>query len=501
MEAPPRDCCIVIFGASGDLTSRKLIPALARLCRVGDMPARFAIVGVARTAMDTQAFRAKARDWMDKAGMLEGGAGEVFLERLYYHAMEYDDLEGYKSLGRMLADLDAELGLPGNRMFYLAIPPSLYGSVAGMLGHAGLSGRRDKSRWTRIVVEKPFGRDLQSARELDAALHQDFREEQIFRIDHYLAKETVQNILLFRFANSVFEPVWNRNFVEYVSIYAAEELGVEHRAGYYEQAGVLRDMFQNHMMQLLALAAMEPPSVFKAGEVLEEKAKLYRSIRPFDPGKGFGQLVLGQYLASQDGALPAYRDEEGVAPGSIIPTFAMLKLYVDNWRWQGVPFYLSSGKRLKSKVTRIVVQFREVPHSCFREVLGAHVSANRLVMEVYPEESIKLSLQAKRAGERFCLRTASLSFNFQDGYAGPPLDSYEKVLLDCMLGDHMLFWRQDGVDLCWGYLTPILEMCAQCEEMERNLAFYPAASWGPKDASLVHVNYLKDLGAEDARRR
>jgi len=466
----------------------------------GDLPENFAIVGAARTAMNTDEFRLKVREWLTVSGDIEGADCGGFLSRVHYHSLEYDDLKGYLELGRAISGVETRAGLPGNRMFYLAIPPTLYESVSGMLGASGLAGRKVKKPWTRIVVEKPFGRDLASSRMLDAAMHEHFDEEQIFRIDHYLAKQTVQNVLLFRFANAMFEPVWNRNYVEYVSIVAAEELGVEHRAGYYEEAGVLRDMFQNHMMQLLALAAMEPPSVFRAREVLDEKTKVYRSLRPFDPQKGFSQLVLGQYAASQDGSMPAYRSEQGVSPQSLTPTFAMLKLYVDNWRWQGVPFYLCSGKRLADKITRMVVQFKEVPHSIYRDIVGEHVTANRLIMEVYPNETINLTLQAKMFGEGFCLRTANMSFNFNEGFTGPPVDSYEKVILDCMLGDHMLFWRQDGVELSWEYLTPILELCSQKEEMERNLGFYPAGSWGPRDSNMVHLNYLKDILINERRK-
>jgi glucose-6-phosphate 1-dehydrogenase len=495
----PLDCTIVIFGASGDLSSRKLFPALARLFEVGDLPDNFAIVGAARTAMNSDEFREKVREWLESSGNLAGIDWKIFQSRIYYLPMEYDALKGYQELARFMAGVEESQSLPGNRMFYLAIPPTLYEPVSGMLGEAGLSRNKAKGAWTRIVVEKPFGRDLSSSRTLDAAMHQHFAEEQIFRIDHYLAKETVQNVLLFRFANAVFEPVWNRNYVDYVSIVAAEELGVEHRAGYYEQSGVLRDMFQNHMMQLLALAAMEPPSVFRAREVLDEKTKVYRSLRPFDPEKGFGQLVLGQYSASADGSMPGYREEPNVAPGSITPTFAMLKAYIDNWRWQGVPFYICSGKRLAEKITRVVVQFKEVPHSIYRDIVGERVLANRLIMEIYPNEGINLTLQAKKSGEGFCLRSASMSFDFKEGFTGPALDSYEKVILDCMLGDHMLFWRQDGVELSWGYLTPILEMCDQCDEMEKYLKFYPAGSWGPRDSNMVHLNYFRDVVGNERR--
>ncbi|WP_243439737.1 glucose-6-phosphate dehydrogenase [Fundidesulfovibrio soli] len=496
MDTRPQDCVIVIFGASGDLSARKLFPALARLLQVGDLPRNFAIVGAARSKMSAEEFRESVRAALARSGHLMELDWGALAQRIHYHDLEYDTLGGYLELSRFITGLEERLGLPGNRMFYLAIPPTLYEPVAGMLGASGLSGRGVEQAWTRLVVEKPFGSDLASARRLDEALHAHFREEQIFRIDHYLAKETIQNILLFRFANSVFEPVWNRNFVEYVSIVAAEDLGVEHRAGYYEQAGVLRDMFQNHMMQLLALAAMEPPSMFRAGEVLDEKVKVYKCLRPFDPALGFGQLALGQYGPGKEGALPGYREEKNVAPGSTTPTFAMLKVHVDNWRWQGVPFYMTSGKRLARKLTRIVVKFKEVPHSIYRRVLGEHVSANRLVMETYPQEAINLSFQVKNPGPRFCLRTASMSFDFQQGYTGPPLDSYEKVLLDCMLGDHMLFWSQDAVELCWGFLTPVLEMCERCDDPNAHLRIYPAGGWGPREAQELHHGFRKDIGLD-----
>jgi len=492
----PEPCLLVIFGASGDLCARKLLPALARLDQVGRLPRPFAVVGAARTDMADEAFREKTRLAVAQAHGQDSPELEAFPALTHYHRLDYDNPDDYRSLAERLTRLENTLGLPGNRLFYLATPPELYPVVAARLGQAGLACCADNAApWTRIVVEKPFGRDLPSARRLDATLHAHFTEDAIFRIDHYLAKETIQNILSLRFANAVFEPVWNRNYVEYVSIIAAESLGVEHRAGYYDQAGVLRDMFQNHMMQLLALAAMEPPSIFQAERVQDEKVKVYRSLRPFDVEKGFDGLVLGQYAegVSQAGIrLPGYRQEPGVRPASATPTFAMLRAHVDNWRWQGVPFYLASGKALASKLTRIVVQFKEVPHSIFRGVLGEHVTANRLVLETYPGERIDMHFQVKPGGPRFCLDTARMSFDFRQGYQGPPLDSYEKVLIDCMLGDHMLFWRQDAVELCWGFLTPILAMCEACGDLESRLVPYPAGGWGPAEAGMVHLNFLRD---------
>ena len=373
----------------------------------------------------------------------------------------------------------------------MAIPPSLYKSTAKILGKAGLSVEGEKeNNWTRIVVEKPFGRDLGTAIDLDRSLHEHFQEHQIFRIDHYLAKETVQNVLMFRFANSIFEPIWNRRFIDHVSITAAESLGVEHRAGYYEQAGVLRDMFQNHMMQLLALTAMDPPSLFEADRVRDEKVKVYRTIRPFSTADLKDYLVLGQYGAGTiDGKrVPAYRDEPGINPESLVPTFAMMKVFLDNWRWQGVPFYLTSGKRLAKKLTEIVIQFKEIPHSMFRRTLGEHIFANQLILGIYPDEKISLTFQTKNPGARVCLRSVTMDFQYHQNYSGPVLDAYEKVLLDCMLGDHMLFWRQDGVELCWSFLTPILEECETCGDRSEMLLPYNSGSWGPQSVEILKRN-------------
>ena len=352
-----------------------------------------------------------------------------------------------------------------------------------MLGDAGLSIEgENENGWSRIVVEKPFGNDLDSAIDLDRILHQCFKEHQIFRIDHYLAKETVQNILMFRFANAIFEPLWNRRYIDHISIIAAETLGVEHRAGFYEQAGVLRDMFQNHMMQLLSMTAMDPPSLFEADRVRDEKARVYRALRPFPVEDLKEYLILGQYISGKINGenVPAYREEPGVSPDSLTPTFAMMKLFLDNWRWQGVPFYLISGKRLAEKSTNISIQFKEVPHSMFRQILGEHITANRLTLFIYPDEKITLTFQAKSPGARVSVRSVTMDFLYNDHRTGLEFDAYEKVLLDCMLGDHMLFWRQDGVELCWSFLTPILNKCETCGDRGEMLLPYASGSWGPK---------------------
>lgn len=479
-------CAIIIIGASGDLTARKLIPALYDLFRKGGLPDRFFIVGCARTEMDDAIFRDRMSRAVSTGADPDLSEWEDFAPLLHYRPLTYDDPDSFSSLRQDLEDLDHRYGTTGNRLYYLAVPPALYSDVAGMLGRSGLS-RQAESRWSRIVVEKPFGRDLESATELNRALHGHFEEEQIFRIDHYLAKETVQNILIFRFANAIFEPVWNRRYIDYVSIIAAETLGVEHRAGYYEQAGVLRDMFQNHMMQLMSLTAMEPPSCFEADRVRDEKVKSYRALRPFPVENLWDFLILGQYGAgSVNGTpVPAYREEEGVDSASLMPTFAMMKVYLDNWRWQGIPFYLTSGKRLAKKMTAIAIQFKKVPHSMFRDTVGVDISANRLTLGIHPEEKITLTFQTKTPGGRLRLRTVTMDFFYHNNYEGPVLDAYEKVLLDCMLGDHMLFWRQDGVELCWSFLTPILRECEACGDRAAMLLPYPAGTWGPEPAEKL----------------
>lgn len=487
---PLEPCTVVIIGASGDLAGRKLLPSLFRLYREGGLPEAFAIVGCSRTKWDDEKFRAEARDDVMASGNMDEAQWNTFGANLFYRDIEYDAPASFERLAGFLLDLDKNKGTKGNRIFYLAIPPTLYEIAAQMLGQSGLSlDKKDGLGWSRIVVEKPFGRDLQTAISLDQRLHTHFQEHQIFRIDHYLAKETVQNVLMFRFANAIFEPIWNRTYIDSVSITAAETLGVEHRAGYYEEAGVLRDMFQNHMMQLFALTAMEPPSVFEAERVRDEKAKLYRALRPFPVQRINDHIVLGQYgLGSIDGKkVRAYREEPGVNPESLTPTFAMISIFVDNWRWHGVPFFLTSGKRLLKKVTEITIQFKEVPHSLFRNVLGERILANRLVLGIYPEEKISMTFQAKKPGARLCLRSVTMDFAYNQGYSGPSLDAYEKVLLDCMAGDQMLFWREDGVELCWSFLTPILQECEACDGRAEMLLPYEAGSWGPEAAAKLSM--------------
>ncbi|CAB5118168.1 Glucose-6-phosphate 1-dehydrogenase (EC [Olavius algarvensis associated proteobacterium Delta 3] len=479
---------ITILGATGDLTARKLMPALFNLYRIGSLPEAFAIVGCGRTHLTDETFRERMGKALSDSGGSAGAETAPFLKHLYYQPLQYDVPADFEALADTLREIDQRHKTRGNRIFYFALPPTLYMSVARMLGQAGLAEEGSGgSGWSRLVIEKPFGRDLQSAIELDGGIHTYFREHQVFRIDHYLAKETVQNVLMFRFANAIFEPVWNRQYIASVRISATERLGVEHRAGYYEQAGVVRDMFQNHMMQLLSLTAMEPPAVFKAERVRDEKIKVYRALRPFPVDRLDANLVLGQYTAGAiDGrGVPGYREEPGVTPDSVTPTYAMMKLYLDNWRWQGVPFYLVSGKRLTEKRTEIDIHFRPVPHSMFRNVLGTDILANRLILGIYPEEKIALTFQTKSPGARVRLRTVTMDFHYHENTQGVLLDAYEKVLLDGMVGDQTLFWRQDSVETCWAFLTPILEACETCGDRADLLHFYPAGSDGPEAAARL----------------
>ncbi len=489
---PLDPCILVIFGASGDLAGRKLLPALFSLFRQGALPRPFLVVGCARTEFSSDSFRVAVWERLQAQGAAEGAAWEHFAPHLHYLSFDYSSLASYVLLNNFLQELEKQHHTRGNRIFYLAVPPSLYQEVALLLHQAGMAEQWVRGQgWARIVVEKPFGRDLASAVELNRTLRQGFGEEQIFRIDHYMAKETVQNVLIFRFANTIFEPLWHRHYIEQVGIIAAETLGVEQRASFYEETGVLRDMFQNHMLQLLALIAMEPPSLFEAQRVRDEKAKVFRSLKPLEMPLAPGTVVLGQYTAGEANGrrVPGYREEPGVSPHSLTPTFALLTVHLDNWRWQGVPFYLLSGKRLAKKITRIVIQFREVPHSLFRNVHLGPIQPNRLIIGIHPEENITLTFETKNPGAVVCLRRVTMEFPYYQNYRGPILEAYEKSLLDVIQGDQMLFWRQDAVELAWQYLDPLVHACESCPDLAHLLRFYPAGSWGPPEAAAMSAGW------------
>ena len=486
VEERPEPCGLVIFGASGDLTHRKLLPALFGLFRRNLLPYEFFILGCARTPITDEAFQQKVRDSIARhLGDTTASNLDDFIRRCAYHTGDYQDPGMYTSLSERLKQLDKEHSTGGNHIFYFATPPSLYCPIAGHLSSAGLTeGSEEGSPYVHVVVEKPYGRDLESAMSLDGELHRVLSEHQIYRIDHYLGKETVQNILMFRFANAVFEPIWNRRYVDHVQITAAESLGVEHRAGYFEQAGLLRDMFQNHMLQMLAMVAMEPPISFDGDRVRDEKVKLMRSIRPF-PLDDLNQcIVRGQYSpGSIDGvSVPGYRQEEGVASDSQVETFIAAKVFVDNWRWQGVPFYMRAGKRLKRKVSEIAIIFKRVPYSMFAPLSPDELSPNILVMNVQPEEGISLTVQAKQPGAKLCMNSLTMDFRYEEIFGVELPDAYERLLLDCMLGDQTLFWRSDGIEASWSLVTPVLK---RWEEKGCPLAFYESGSWGPRESEAL----------------
>lgn len=493
-ENKPEPCGVVIFGASGDLTHRKLLPALFNLFRRKLLPESFYILGCARTRMSDQKFREGAAEALsEQFNGVTATARDTFLRRCNYLVGDYEDPRLYTALVDRLHKLDTDYGTHGNHLFYLSIPPILYGAVVRQLGDAQLTQEaEDGSPWVRVIVEKPFGRDLESAMTLDHELHEVLSERQIYRIDHYLGKETVQNILMLRFANAIFEPLWNRRYIDHVQITAAEVLGVEHRAGYYEQAGALRDMFQNHMLQMLALVAMEPPASFEADRVRDEKVKLLRAIRPF-PLEHLSQwIVRGQYEAGkiQGQEVPGYRQEKGVASDSSTETFVAAKILIDNWRWQGVPFYLRSGKRLAKRVSEIAITFKSVPHSMFAPFIPPEqLAPNVLILNVQPAEGICLTIEGKHPGGKLRIGSVTMAFNYRQVFGADPPEAYERLLLDCMTGDQTLFVRHDDMAMSWSLIAPILQAWEEAEDHAPNgkLHLYPAGSWGPTEAEELLI--------------
>src|SRR6202167_1751031 len=486
-EMPSDPCAIIMFGASGDLARRKLMPALCDLAFHSCLAPSFRLLGFARTKMSDDDFRKSAGEFLPKGQ--EEGADDAkkseFLKNLQYFTGDYDDAAAFQNLAKRLEELDKEGGLGGNRLFYLATPPEVYTHVIQQLKQANLTKSKGDKSWTRIIIEKPFGRDLASAKALNAKVLEAFDESQIYRIDHYLGKETVQNLLVFRFGNGIFEPLWNRNYIDSVQITAAESLGVERRAAFYESAGAVRDMIQSHVLQLTSLVGMEAPARFDATSVRNEKIKILQSIRPFERETVWKSVVRGQYGAGNvDGkAVPGYRQEAGENPDSATETFVALKLLVDNWRWSGVPFYLRTGKRLARPMTEIAIRFKRAPHMVFQ---GENVEPNALILNIQPDEGISLSFGAKSPGSQMHISPVTMDFRYKQAFGGGSREAYATLINDCIRGDATLFDRADSVEAAWGLVDPILE--AWHNASAPPFPNYPAGSEGPRAADDLTVS-------------
>jgi glucose-6-phosphate 1-dehydrogenase len=482
---PVHPTALVIFGATGDLAHRKLLPALYNLAHEGALPERFELIGVSRRDRPDADFRSDARASIEKFSRRKPDPNvlEGLLANARYVPGSFDDDAVYAELERTLSEFDQQAGHPLDRVFYLSTAPEFFPVIAGKLGAAGLNDT-EKAQ-VRIVIEKPFGYDLASARQLNVEVLDEFDETQVFRIDHYLGKETVQNLFALRFANALFEPVWNRNFIDSVQITAAEDIGIGSRAGYYEGAGALRDLVQNHMMQLLALLAMEPPASFEANRLRDEKLKVLEAIVPPTVDQVASMAVRAQYgpgvVAGTQ--VPGYRDEPGVAPDSRTETYAALRLHVSNWRWAGVPFYLRTGKRLARKVTEIAVTLKPVPHLAFQSTGSVGVQANQIVLTVQPDEGVSVSLGAKIPGSRLRIRPVNMEFRYGTSFMSESPEAYERLILDAMRGDATLFTRNDEIEALWGIIDPILT--AWHEDTSSPVPQYASGSAGPEEANLL----------------
>src|SRR5438093_4436153 len=472
-------CVMVIFGAAGDLTKRKLIPALYNLKKGDLLSDNFAVIGVARAELNDEEFRRRLRDDMKHfaTDKVDEKVWKWLEERLYYLSGNFTDDQTFTRLRELLEKTDQERQAEGNYFFYLATAPEYFAPVVEKLGAVDLT-REEDSHWRRVVIEKPFGRDLESAKKLNQEIRRVLKEDQIYRIDHYLGKETVQNILVFRFGNGIFEPIWNRRYIDCVQITAAEKVGVEKRGGYYEGAGALRDMVPNHLLQLVTLTAMEPPISFDANAVRDEQAKILHAIQPPSPA----DAVRGQYGEGEiDGEkVPAYRSEPNVAPDSNVETFVALKLLIDNWRWADVPFYLRTGKHLAARDTEIAIQFKRAPFVLFRKTPVEQLTTNRLVLHIQPDEGISLRFGAKVPGSVMSIGPVDMDFDYEDYFGNTPTTGYERLLHDCMVGDATLFQRADQVEAGWSVVAPIQAAWSAAPPPE--FPNYRAGSWGPKEA-------------------
>ncbi len=477
-------CVMVIFGATGDLTHRKLLPALYNLALEHPLPAGFSVVAFARRPYDDAIFRQQALDSINQYSRqrpVNPQVWENFAAGLYYLQSNFTDPDGYTKLNTLLNKIDQERGTNGNRLFYLSTPPSQYPEIIQHLGAAGLN--RNRKGWTRIIIEKPFGHDLATARELNRQVGKVFREEQIYRIDHYLGKETVQNILVFRLANGIFEPVWDRRYIDHVQITVAENLGLEGRAGYYEESGAIRDMIQNHMLQLLTLVAMEPPIAFDANSVRDEKVKVLHALQALNGRDVLTNTIRAQYGPGWVGGrqVPGYLQEEGVSSASTTDTYVALKMYVDNWRWAGVPFYLRTGKHLPKRVTEIAIQFKRPPLMLFKDSdAQGQVEANVLTLRIQPDEGISLKFGAKVPGTDMQIRSVNMDFFYGSSFVREQPEAYERLILDAMHGDSTLFTRRDEVEAAWTFVQGILD---EWQSAPRDTIYsYESGSWGPQTA-------------------
>jgi glucose-6-phosphate 1-dehydrogenase len=479
--APP--CTMVIFGATGDLTKRKLVPSLMNLAKDGLLDAQFAVIGVSIQPMTDDEFRKKVEADIAELDpdVLKFDNWKWFKKRIYYVGGDFGDAKTYAALKAKLEEVDGKHQCRRNAFFYLATAPSFFGKVAGQLGEAGLTTENGSFR--RVIIEKPFGHDLASARALNLELRKSLLEHQIYRIDHYLGKETVQNIMVLRFANAMFEPIWNSNYIDHVQITVAETLGVEHRGGYYDTAGALKDMVPNHMMQLLSLIAMEPPISFAADEIRDEQVKTLRAIQPIPAGEVSHQAVRGQYGAGGAAGvfLPDYRSEPQVPKGTTTETFVAMKLALDNWRWAGVPFYLRTGKRLAQRVTQLVIQFKKPPFLLFRKTRVDGLLPNQLVLNIQPNEGLSVRFGAKVPGTIMNIGSVKMNFEYEDYFHKQRSTGYERLMFDCMLGDATLFQRADMVEAGWAVIAPVLETWRAGGKVPG----YSAGSWGPAEATAL----------------
>ncbi len=490
-ERTPDPCIVVIFGASGDLTKRKLLPALYHLDQAGLLPQTISVVGVARRPLEST-FAADMKEGIIAGGGVEESDPKLapFVGRIQYHAMNFDDPSGYDALNKLLTEIDKKSGTCGNRLFYLATAPEYFSDIINYLGEHGMAKPAEctdgsgKKPWVRTIIEKPFGHDLDSARALNDEVNKVFDEDQIFRIDHYLGKETVQNILVFRFANGIFENVWNRNYIDHVEITAAESIGIEGRGPFYETAGALRDVVQNHVMELLSFVAMEPPVSFEADAVRAEKVKVWKAIQPIHPA----DTVRGQYGPGNVDGKPVigYRQEDRVHPRSQTETYAALRLEIENWRWAGVPFYIRAGKRLAKRVTEITIQFKQPPLLLFKDHEGKGgegIKSNLISMRIQPDEGITLRFGAKVPGPGMNISPVNMDFSYAEAFGKSSANGYERLLLDAMLGDATLFAHRDGVEATWALMTPILK--AWAEKPIKDFPNYAAGTWGPTAADAL----------------